>query len=98
MCVCVRARASLSLSCSLLSLTVTAASPEFHPVFLLFHPSLGDLVREREAEREEGEEGRTISVGESATPRMTQVPQSLTRLRLFCHLLLSFELFYRLPR
>lgn len=25
--------------------------------------------------------------------RMTQVPQSLTRLRLFCHLLLSFELF-----
>jgi hypothetical protein len=29
---------------------------------------------------------------------MTQVPQSLTRLRLFCHLLLSFELFYRLPR
>ena len=39
--------------------------------------------------------GRTASVRERATLRMTQVPQSLTRLRLFCHLLLSFELFYR---
>lgn len=45
-----------------------------------------------------GERRRTAGVRERAMPRMTQVPQSLTRLRLFCHLLLSFELFYRLPR
>ena len=31
--------------------------------------------------------------GGDGRERMTQVPQSLTRLRLFCHLLLSFELF-----
>lgn len=72
---------------------LTRVSPVSHPVFpVLLPPSDGERV----AKGGGGE--RTAGVRERATPRMTQVPQSLTRLRLFCHLLLSFELFYRLPR
>lgn len=75
-----------------LSLSFRSPSPRLHPrvspvshsVFPVLLPSSGERVTK----------GGTAGVRE----RATQVPQSLTRLRLFCHLLLSFELFYRLPR
>lgn len=67
---------------------LTRVSPVSHPVFPVLLPPFGDGERVVKG-------GRTAGVRERATPRMTQVPQSLTRLRLFCHLLLSFELFYR---
>lgn len=70
---------------------LTRVSPVSHPVFPVLLPPSGNGERVAKG-------GRTAGVRERATPRMTQVPQSLTRLRLFCHLLLSFELFYRLPR
>lgn len=70
---------------------LTRVSPVSHPVFTVLLPPSGERVAKRRG-------GRTVGVRERAMPRMTQVPQSLTRLRLFCHLLLSFELFYRLPR
>lgn len=69
---------------------LTRVSPVSHPVFTVLLPLSGERVAKRGR--------RTVGVRERAMPRMTQVPQSLTRLRLFCHLLLSFELFYRLPR
>lgn len=71
---------------------LTRVSSMSHPMFLVLLSPFGIRVREAKGE------GCTVDVRERATPRMTQVPQSLTRLRLFCHLLLSFELFYRLPR
>lgn len=68
---------------------LTRVSSVSHPVFPVLLPPSSERVAKG---------GRIAGVRERATPRMTQVPQSLTRLRLFCHLLLSFELFYRLPR
>lgn len=78
-------------------------SPRPHPSFIHVSPGVprsplspfgvGEGIRARARKG-----GGCTTVRERATPRMTQVPQSLTRLRLFCHLLLSFELFYRLPR
>jgi len=52
---------------------LTRVSVVSHPVFLVPLPPSGDGERVAKG-------GRTASVRERATPRMTQVPQSLTRL------------------
>lgn len=83
-----------------ISPSLRSPSPRPHPSFIHVSPGVPRSPLSVWYQDEGGERGRVHRrrVRERATPRMTQVPQSLTRLRLFCHLLLSFELFYRLPR